>query len=290
LYVPSFYYANYSPVVEIPVTRQQQGATITENITLPCANYVSGKVVNTCGDWVAAYVWYECDWYGSNYKVNPAWVKANGDFSMRIPFNTTGTFWIEDYSGNTFSQTITTTFQNGENIDLGEVEICEANRPSSNLITITYSNGDTLDIPVNVNGDSIFARLGRRLPEYYITPYGDTSYYEFLSSNNLTMGELYRFFATSKSQHIRLYSPYYDEESPTSPTTIEYNNSVYFYISTGTEYLSGRVSVSITVQSSNRYTVSITGSLTYYDNATKTSKEVTISGTFDVFARDNLWV
>jgi hypothetical protein len=143
-------YFNYPNAINYPIAAQNAMTTKIQNIELPCTPYITGKVVNTCGDLIAAYVWYEYTLNGNTVKVSPGWVKTSGEFSIRVPFGTTtGKLWVEDLSGNLISENIATT---NVSIDLGNVEICEEYRPE--FITITYPTNETINIPLK---DSISA-------------------------------------------------------------------------------------------------------------------------------------
>jgi hypothetical protein len=104
------HYGNYSPVFVYEITPQSGGSVVTKDISLPCMDYVSGIIVNTCGTVIAAKIWLEYIENGVPKQTKPEMVTAqDGRFKYRIPsIKGQATLFAESLSsGERVSRTLT---------------------------------------------------------------------------------------------------------------------------------------------------------------------------------------
>ncbi len=137
-------YNNYVPEMTVPVSGKPGGATVTENLQLPCLPYITGKVINSCEKLVAAYVWMEYVSNGKQYKTTPVWTNADGSFKFYAP-NSTGSakIWVETIDGDKISKSIQLT---GNDVNVTGLEICSNNEEG--LITIIPEGRNPVTVPV----------------------------------------------------------------------------------------------------------------------------------------------
>jgi hypothetical protein len=111
LLVKSADYGNYSPEVSHNIPGKPGGSVVTQDIELPCMNYISGTLANTCGTVIAAKIWLEYTENGQSKKTEPQIVSsADGKFRYRIPAVTgPATLYAESFAGERVSKSINLT-------------------------------------------------------------------------------------------------------------------------------------------------------------------------------------
>jgi hypothetical protein len=113
-------YSGYTPEVSHNIPGKTGGTVVTQDIGLPCMNYISGTLINTCGTVIAAKIRIEYTENGKTKTTDPEIVSsADGKFRYRIPAITGQvTFYAESLSGVQVSKTITLTSGSEQNITL----------------------------------------------------------------------------------------------------------------------------------------------------------------------------
>lgn len=137
-------YNGYSPEVAAAVPGQAGGATVTQNLQLPCLPFVSGKVTNACATLVAAYVWLEYTSGGKLQKTNPVWTQSDGSFKFYSPkMAGNAVIWVETIAGDKVSKNVQLT---GNDINVTGLEICSDNEEG--VITITPQGKSPITVPL----------------------------------------------------------------------------------------------------------------------------------------------
>jgi hypothetical protein len=139
-------YQNYSPEVSYPVAGTPGGQTVTQNVNLPCTPKVKGRLINSCGEIAAAYVWLEYTQNGKKQESQRVWVNTLGDFEIRVLSTVTGqaTVWAEALDGTKVSKTVTLT---GDDLLNVSIEFCMDISESS--LTVTPENGTPILVPID---------------------------------------------------------------------------------------------------------------------------------------------
>lgn len=138
-------YFNYSPEVSHPIAGQSGESTVTQNISLPCTPSIGGRVVNSCGNLAAAYVWIEYTQNGVKYETLRQWVDVSGSFDIRVPASINGqaTIHVETMDGTRAS--VPATLDGGDLLNIS-IELCM--ELSENALTITPQDGTPVVVPV----------------------------------------------------------------------------------------------------------------------------------------------
>jgi hypothetical protein len=110
LTVKSEHYNGYSPEVAHNISSQAGGATVTQNISLPCMEHISVFLVNTCGTIAEAKIWLEYTDDNGDVKQTDIEVVASADGKIRYripPVRGLATLYAESLSGERVSKTLT---------------------------------------------------------------------------------------------------------------------------------------------------------------------------------------
>jgi hypothetical protein len=106
--VKSADYGSYTPETLHDIPAKPGGSVVTQDISLPCMNYVSGTLANTCGTVIAARIWLEYTENGQIRQTEPEIISSqDGKFRYRIPPLTgAATLYAESLSGERVSRSL----------------------------------------------------------------------------------------------------------------------------------------------------------------------------------------
>ncbi len=125
--IPAEEYKNRK-VISIPAIAG--GSSYTQNISLPCLNIITGRVVNTCSENSTSTVWLSYN----GQKSTEHSTGVDGYFELRAPEDYTGPAKVnvQDSDGKIYSKDIEL---NHEDIDVGDIVICDNTSPGGIIDT-----------------------------------------------------------------------------------------------------------------------------------------------------------
>ena len=153
-------YLNYTNVVSYDVPGKPGNTTVVQNVQLPCMPVISGKVVNSCSELVAVYVWCEYTINSALHKTTPRWTLNDGTFKITVPaISGNATIYVGMPDGTSISKTITLT---GQNVIAADIEIC--NKIEDGYLTIIPEGESTITTLVDPSKTEITA-----IDSYFMT-------------------------------------------------------------------------------------------------------------------------
>jgi hypothetical protein len=133
-------YYGYQPEAVFSIPGMPGKSTVTQDIGLPCTDYITGEIVNTCGTVIAARLWIEYTENGQLHSTTPQTVAStDGTFRLRTPsYRGPATIYAESLDGaNRASQQITI----GSETVAIRLSLCMTSA-SGLLITATDASGE----------------------------------------------------------------------------------------------------------------------------------------------------
>jgi len=146
-------YGGYTPEISYDIPGKSGGAVVTQDFSLPCMNYISVMLANTCGTVIAAKIWLEYSENGQTKHTEPELVApVDGNVRYRIPSNISGpaTLFAESLSGERVSKSINL---NGEEQTVS-LQLCM--KLSGLVITATTDAGNGFNLVIPNEGFNIF--------------------------------------------------------------------------------------------------------------------------------------
>lgn len=125
--IPAEEYKNRK-VISIPAIAG--GSSYTQNISLPCLNIITGRVVNTCSENSTSTVWLSYN----GQKSTEHSTGVDGYFELRAPEDYTGPAKVnvQDSDGKIYSKDIEL---NHEDVDVGDIIMCDNTSPGGTIDT-----------------------------------------------------------------------------------------------------------------------------------------------------------
>lgn len=203
------------------------GSSYTQNISLPCLNIITGRVVNTCSENSASIIWLSYNGQEGTYY----YAGVDGYFELRAPEDYTGPAKVnvQGSDGKIYNKDIEL---NHEDIDVGDIYICDGTPPGGTIICWSPTESDPIPtrqiafVPAEI-GDIIIVDGNRFI----------------FSTDNI-------FFA------IENYSP--DKKDYSNIDVSIYSEDEYWSVN-------GEMTVSVTKLDAVRFQISISGRGYYSD-------------------------
>lgn len=203
------------------------GSSYTQNISLPCLNIITGRVVNTCSENSASIIWLSYNGQEGTYY----YAGVDGYFELRAPEDYTGPAKVnvQGSDGKIYNKDIEL---NHEDIDVGDIYICDGTPPGGTIICWSPTESDPIPtrqiafVPAEI-GDIIIVNGNRFI----------------FSTDNI-------FFA------IENYSP--DKKDYSNIDVSIYSEDEYWSVN-------GEMTVSVTKLDAVRFQISISGRGYYSD-------------------------
>jgi hypothetical protein len=151
--VKSGNYGGYIPEISHDIPAKPGGTVVTQDISLPCMNYLSGTLANTCGTVIAAKIWLEYTENGQLRQTEPETVApADGRFRYRIPSITgQATLYAESLAGERVSRTLNFTGGGEQNVSL---QLCM--ELTGLIVTATSEEGNGFNLAIPNEGFLMF--------------------------------------------------------------------------------------------------------------------------------------
>lgn len=203
------------------------GSSYTQNISLPCLNIITGRVVNACSENSASIIWLSYNGQEGTYY----YAGVDGYFELRAPEDYTGPAKVnvQGSDGKIYNKDIEL---NHEDIDVGDIYICDGTPPGGTIICWSPTESDPIPtrqiafVPAEI-GDIIIVDGNRFI----------------FSTDNI-------FFA------IENYSP--DKKDYSNIDVSIYSEDEYWSVN-------GEMTVSVTKLDAVRFQISISGRGYYSD-------------------------